>query len=123
VEDSCKRNGVSAVIYRVSRDDTRPGAGIPRYPDRTGLLPGWYAIFVRELRERHRNYEYFRHFEPVATVGYTVCIYHISQVEAVQEKGTGVFSVRAADGHCLPPGWWSCAICLGSPRRSPSRRT
>ena len=51
-------------------------------PEETGPLPGWYAIFVRELRERQGWYAYFRHFEPAAMVGYTVYIYHISLEDA-----------------------------------------
>ena len=47
-----------------------------------GPQPGWYAIFVGELRERHGRYEYFLHFEPVDMVGYTVYIYHITLEEA-----------------------------------------
>ena len=59
-----------------------PGAGTAPHPDQMGPLPGWYAIFVGQLRARHRNYEYFGYFEPVATVGYTVYVYHISEDEA-----------------------------------------
>jgi hypothetical protein len=54
-----------------------PDGTAPPSPEEPGRLPGWYAIFVRELRERQGWYAYFRHFEPVAMVGYTVYIYHI----------------------------------------------
>jgi hypothetical protein len=47
-----------------------------------GPLPGWYAIFVRPLRERDRKYAYFEHFEPVEMIGYTIRIYHISVDDA-----------------------------------------
>jgi hypothetical protein len=47
-----------------------------------GPLPGWYAIFVRPLRERHRRYAYFEHFEPVEMIGYTIRIYHVSVGDA-----------------------------------------
>ncbi|TVS12524.1 MAG: hypothetical protein EA424_22515 [Planctomycetaceae bacterium] len=59
-----------------------PDGTAPPSPEETGPLPGWYAIFVRELRERHGWYAYFRHFEPVAMVGYTVYIYHITPEDA-----------------------------------------
>lgn len=48
----------------------------------TGPLPGWYAVFVRQLHERHGMYDYFRRFEPVVVLGYTVYIYHITVAEA-----------------------------------------
>ena len=67
----------------------RPPIGPPRDEPLSGgsgeLLgpqPGWYAVFVRELRERHARYEYFLHFEPTDMVGYTVYIYHITLEEA-----------------------------------------
>ena len=47
-----------------------------------GPLPGWYAIFVGAMRDRHRRYAYFEHFEPVEMLGYTVRIYHISVDDA-----------------------------------------
>jgi len=47
-----------------------------------GPLPGWYAIFVRPLRERHRRFAYFEQFEPVEMIGYTVRIYHITVEDA-----------------------------------------
>jgi hypothetical protein len=47
-----------------------------------GPLPGWYAVFVRAMRERDRRYAYFEHFEPVEMLGYTVRIYHISLDDA-----------------------------------------
>ncbi|MGO8745454.1 MAG: glycosyltransferase family 39 protein [Thermoguttaceae bacterium] len=48
----------------------------------TGPLPGWYAICVRRLRERDRQYEYFLRFKPVATAGYSIYIYNISVDDA-----------------------------------------
>jgi hypothetical protein len=55
----------------------RDGCTVPQ-PEQTGPLPGWYAIFVRQLRERHGRYAYFVYFEPTAMIGYTVDIYHIT---------------------------------------------
>jgi hypothetical protein len=64
-----------------------------------GPHPGWYAIDVNhlhgidgavvdergELRNpagKDLNYSYFQHFQPVATAGYSIYIYHISLDEA-----------------------------------------
>jgi hypothetical protein len=60
-----------------------PRDGSPPAPrEKTGPLPGWYAVFVHQLRARHGRYEYFLRFQPTTTVGYTVTIYHISVEQA-----------------------------------------
>ena len=46
--------------------------------NQVGPQPGWWAVFVRPLRESHGHYDYFRQFEPVAIVGYTVYIYRLT---------------------------------------------
>jgi hypothetical protein len=43
-----------------------------------GPLPGWYALSVNEIYSRSQQYRYFLHFEPVATAGYSIYIYHIT---------------------------------------------
>lgn len=65
--------------------------------DKFGPLPGWYAVSVHFLRGGQRptfdgqggreaprwcQYCYFQHFEPVATAGYSIYIYHITSDEA-----------------------------------------
>lgn len=64
----------------------RDAESLVRTPQRSrgefGPLPGWYAIFVRELYERHRKYQYFHNFRPVERIGYTVYIYHITRDDA-----------------------------------------
>ncbi|NQT14319.1 MAG: glycosyltransferase family 39 protein [Planctomycetes bacterium] len=76
-------------------------AGLERRPVPHGLLegaapssndhgprPGWYAISVnhvhgyRLLEHDQPLYAYFREFEPVATVGYSIYIYHITLDDA-----------------------------------------
>lgn len=61
--------------------------------------PGWYAIDVnhlhsadalfvdeqgevRRLADEHMNYRYFLYFKPVANVGYSIYIYHVTAEEA-----------------------------------------
>lgn len=51
-------------------------------PAEFGPSPGWFAIFVGAMRERHRRYAYFEQFQPAETLGYTVRIYHISLDDA-----------------------------------------
>lgn len=51
-----------------------------------GPLPGWYAIFVGELRARHRKYAYFERFEPAERLGYTIMIYHLTPGEVNQVR-------------------------------------
>ncbi|MBC7078029.1 MAG: hypothetical protein H5T92_06975, partial [Synergistales bacterium] len=51
-----------------------------------GPQPGWYALSVNEIHRRDGRYGYFRHFEPVATAGYSIHIYHITPDEANQVR-------------------------------------
>lgn len=45
--------------------------------------PGWYAVSVEHLHERHGRYSYFlEHFQPAARSGYSIYIYHITVDEA-----------------------------------------
>ena len=62
-----------------------------------GPQPGWYAVSLRLLRGfecclpngagnvepvRESDYAYFRHFNPVATAGYSIYIYHVTAEDA-----------------------------------------
>jgi dolichyl-phosphate-mannose-protein mannosyltransferase len=67
-------------------------------PERMGPRPGWYAISVNRLRDRSREYAYFLRFQPVATAGYSVYIYHITLEEANR--------VRRDLGLSELPGGW-----------------
>lgn len=57
-------------------------------PASLGPQPGWYAISVNNLIDYHHfgppelDHSYFREFEPVTSVGYSIYIYHISLSEA-----------------------------------------
>lgn len=55
---------------------------MPGLQQKVGPLPGWYAISVNRLRDYTRRYEYFRRFDPVAMMGYTIYIYHITPEQA-----------------------------------------
>jgi hypothetical protein len=43
--------------------------------------PRWYALSVNSIYNREKQYRYFLNFEPVATAGYSIYIYHITQDE------------------------------------------
>jgi hypothetical protein len=43
-----------------------------------GLEPGWFAIGIHELYGSSKQYEYFKQFEPVDRIGYSIYIYHIT---------------------------------------------
>ncbi|MCX7428934.1 MAG: hypothetical protein NTW96_25315 [Planctomycetia bacterium] len=47
-----------------------------------GPRPGWYALSVNEIYSRDRQYCYFLDFEPIASAGYSIYIYHITLDEA-----------------------------------------
>jgi len=44
--------------------------------------PGWFALGVNEIYEMSKQCEYFKQFEPVNIIGYSVYIYHITLDEA-----------------------------------------
>ncbi|MDR1382351.1 MAG: hypothetical protein LBJ67_00680, partial [Planctomycetaceae bacterium] len=43
---------------------------------------GWYALSVNSIYDREKQYRYFLNFEPVATAGYSLYIYHITLEDA-----------------------------------------
>jgi len=53
----------------------RDGTGLE---DDCGPQPGWYALSVNYLYDRTGRYRYFLKFEPVASAGYSIYIYHIT---------------------------------------------
>ncbi len=62
--------------FSATSDDAREGSG-PR--------PGWYVLSANYLYGRDRQYRYFVDlFEPVAVVGYSIRIYHITPAQAIR---------------------------------------
>ena len=55
------------------KDNQQP----PKEPE-----PGWFALGVNEIYSSSKQYEYFKRFEPVDMVGYSIYIYHITPEEA-----------------------------------------
>jgi len=43
---------------------------------------GWYVISVNQIHNRSGRYRYFLEFEPVARIGYSMNVYHITPEEA-----------------------------------------
>jgi glutamine amidotransferase-like uncharacterized protein len=63
----------------------------------TGPVPGWHAVEIQGIRSPRTGYGYFLEFEPVAIVGYSIYIYHISldDVNRVRRKlGLETFEPR-----------------------------
>jgi 4-amino-4-deoxy-L-arabinose transferase-like glycosyltransferase len=106
---------------------TRPPAELsPEDAARLGPRPGWFILSVSYLRGKlgtfagdddtqitinHDSYRYFLEFNPVARVGYSVYIYHITPAEAE--------SFRSRMG--LPPLGWSRASVGPAWVRAPIR--
>ena len=44
--------------------------------------PGWFALGVNEIYSSSRQYEYFKRFEPIDMIGYSIYIYYITLEEA-----------------------------------------
>ncbi len=47
-----------------------------------GPVSGWFAVSVNEIHRPSGEYDYFLRFEPVAMIGYSIYIYHITLEEA-----------------------------------------
>jgi hypothetical protein len=68
--------------------DQEPPRGLPADMPMTeearasfGPQPGRYAVFVRPLREAEMRFDYFRDFEPVEILGYTIHIYELDEAD------------------------------------------
>ena len=59
--------------------DPRSRHIVGRLAGEVGPQPGWHAVSVNELHVREGQYAYFLEFEPVASAGYSIRIYHISR--------------------------------------------
>lgn len=82
---------VSGVAYSVPGSFVRLdklGPGFDRLPpglppgelsQDVHLEPGWYVVFVRELREHNSPYAYFLQLEPEARIGWTAYVYHLTE--------------------------------------------
>ena len=53
-----------------------------RATNQFGPKPGWYAVSVNYLYGRSRQYRYFLDFEPAASAGYSIYIYHVTLEDA-----------------------------------------
>lgn len=56
--------------------------------------PGWYAVSVHELFQRHGQYRYLLKYRPVDRVGYSMWIYHITKETRPLVTGTSTAGVR-----------------------------
>ena len=56
-------------------------------PPTQGPEPGWYVVSVNLIHRLGGEYEYFLQFEPVARVGYSMHVYHITPEEAARSGG------------------------------------
>jgi hypothetical protein len=54
---------------------------------------------VNKIRSQTRKYEYFLHFNPVTTAGYSIYIYHITLDEANRvRRELGLSEITAEEG-------------------------
>jgi hypothetical protein len=68
-------------------------------PATLGPLPGWYALSVNEIYCESQRYRYFLNFQPVATAGYSIYIYHITLDEANRvRRELGLKELSSLDG-------------------------
>jgi glutamine amidotransferase-like uncharacterized protein len=63
-------------IHTIEEEDNDPRCLGPR--------PGWFAISVQQIHERHGRYQYFLDLKPKYRIGYSIYIYHITLEEANQ---------------------------------------
>ncbi len=78
---------MTAIIPAISP----PPIGVPRNKQRGdfdrsdarhGPKPGWYALSLKYIYSRDRNFRYFLGVEPVAMAGYSIHVYHITLEDA-----------------------------------------
>ena len=71
----------SAIGIKCSRPPVGRDASdtVSQDTSKVGPQPGWYALSTNSLWSSNGEYDYFRHFTPVTTVGSTIHIYHITQ--------------------------------------------
>lgn len=77
--------------------EIRAAAGIPpswppegRIPEgsapadlcRTGPVPGWYAVGVKDVFNESSNFNYFQHIEPFTVIGHTIYVYRVTEKQA-----------------------------------------
>ncbi len=86
-----------------------PPPGTGKDPAGLGPRPGWYVVFVHHLRRSDEHYAYFLEFEPVAMVGYTAYVYHISAEDVKR-----FHSARCATPSCRASGRASPRSGFGS---------
>ncbi|MCL2709282.1 MAG: hypothetical protein FWE95_00240 [Planctomycetaceae bacterium] len=83
---------LDGLAYHGGFDPSAIGINAPRPPvgqnathfvqmdsSKMGPQPGWYALSTNALWGPSGEYDYFRHFTPVATAGRTIHIYHLTQ--------------------------------------------
>lgn len=68
-----------------------------------GPKPGWYAVSVNYLYGRNRQYRYFlNHFQPIASAGYSIYIYHITPDDANRaRRESGLTELSDEEGATL----------------------
>ncbi|MEK6261864.1 MAG: glycosyltransferase family 39 protein [Planctomycetota bacterium] len=64
-------------------DPELAGIELPRVPQ--SPTPGWHAISVNQLHANYGDYEYFLKRTPVATAGYSILIYQLSEDDCDSE--------------------------------------
>jgi hypothetical protein len=70
------------IIYSSTESFDRLGIKSDQKLLSQGLEAGWFVIGVNERYDSSKQYEYFKQFEPVDRIGYSIYIYHITPEEA-----------------------------------------
>lgn len=78
----------SAIGIKCPRPPVGPGSDHSSASNATevGPIPGWYALSTNSLWSSDGEFNYFHDFEPVAVVGLTIYIFHITPEEANQVR-------------------------------------
>lgn len=58
------------------------GNAASHHPEQEGPVPGWHAIDLQWIWDRKQEHRYFLTFEPVAKVGYSIYVYHLTLEDA-----------------------------------------
>lgn len=65
-------------------DRLPPGLPPGCAPEGAHIEPGWYVVFIREMREQNSPYWYFMRLTPESRIGWTAYVYHLTE-DKIQE--------------------------------------
>jgi hypothetical protein len=93
--------GIPDIRYPLPGPAPAQHGGKENHAEGLGPVAGWYAVSANYLHDRERRFDYFdSNFEPVATVGYSIFIYHVTPEDA--RRARRKMGISGTQGHLSP---------------------